>query len=127
MTTRECHSLARPLMISDKMSVSSRHLFVEGAHPSGLSRVVDEGAHLVDDLGLVRHEPQKRSGFRRWRETRGVLVGIPRGAIDERSSLVDRKLPDGGEELVDGRSAHEASIPPTEPVVFRGWTEPKRL
>jgi hypothetical protein len=95
-------------MISDRMSVSSRDLFVEGAHPSGPSRVVDKGAHLVDDFGFVRHEPEKRSGWgRRWWGARRVLVGISRGALDERPSRVERKLPDGGEELIDGRSGHE--------------------
>lgn len=95
-------------MISDRMSVSSRHQLIEGAHPSGLSRVVNKGTHLVDDFGLVRHEPQKRGWLRRQWRARGVVVRIPPGTLDERMSFIERKLPDGSEEIVDGRSGHEA-------------------
>jgi hypothetical protein len=94
-------------MISDRMSVSSRHLLIEGAHPSRLSRFVDGRAHFIDDFGFVRHEPQERSGLPRRRWPRGILVSVPRGACDERASLAERKLPDGGEELIDGRCGHE--------------------
>ncbi len=47
-----------PLRISEKMSVSSKHLLIERPHPGVVPGLVGQGAHLVHDVRFVCHQSQ---------------------------------------------------------------------
>lgn len=82
-----------PLMISERMSVSSRHLLIDGPHATLVAGLVSERAGPIDELGIVRHqaEQRRRRGCGDTRRLGGVLLRFARRPGDEPKPLVERQ------------------------------------
>src|SRR5450432_3667538 len=79
------------LMISERMSVSSRRLLIDRAHSSGFAPFVSDGAHPVNEVRIVCHQPKQRRCPADWPWLWGVLLDLVRGLVQQPQPLVARQ------------------------------------
>jgi hypothetical protein len=94
------------LMISDRMSVSSKRLAIKRSHPSLAPRLVDRGAHFVDDVRLVSHQAKEGRRFASRRRLRSILRGLVRDTLDQSQAFAQGQTPDCGDQVVNGGLRH---------------------